>query len=236
MPTPQRKDDELNEDGDGGMEEHEEDSITEGGEVEEPEPADVTDEPVEEMEPPVDEEPILEPEVKKKGKKRKAKGEPGEKKKTSKKKKKRKLSTDSIGDLMPKEDSPLTPNDDVDADADYIGEPVRKSKKPKMDKVQKSSAEICADYGIQDVQLEYTDADYQNLTTYKLFSQHIRPLLAKENPKLAMAKMVMLIGAKWREFLSANPNKDAIQEAEASGRGRSRKLPSDGIGHCFFCY
>lgn len=130
---------------------------------------------------------------------------------------------------MPKEDSPLPLIDDLEGDTDYLGEPVRKSKKPKVDKVQKSSAEICADYGIQDVQLEYTDADYQNLTTYKLFSQHIRPLLAKENPKLAMAKMVMLIGAKWREFLSANPNKDAIQEAEAGVPGRSRKVPREGM-------
>lgn len=71
----------------------------EGGDVEDQETGDVIDEPLEELEPPLDEDPILEQEVKKKGKKRKAKGEPGEKKKTSKKKKKRKLSTDSIGDV-----------------------------------------------------------------------------------------------------------------------------------------
>ncbi|XP_042241435.1 chromodomain-helicase-DNA-binding protein Mi-2 homolog [Homarus americanus] len=32
-------------------------------------------------------------------------------------------------------------------------------------------------------QLEYTENDYQTLTTYKLFQQHVRPLLAKENPR-----------------------------------------------------
>lgn len=253
MPTPQRKDDDddlNNEDcgEDGALEEPEDDSVTaageeshstpnsftelednQGGDIEEePEPDDPIDDPPEDMEPPLKEDPILEPEIKKKGKKRKAKGEQGEKKKTSKKKKKRKLSTDSAGDLPPLADSPIPPLDDFDQqDPEFIGEPVKKSKKPKIEKIKKSSAEICAELGIQDVAMEYTDADYQNLTTYKLFSQHIRPLLAKENPKLAMSKMVMLIGSKWREFLMANPNKDAIQEAEATNPGRQRKATKD---------
>ncbi|KAH7958416.1 hypothetical protein HPB49_001404 [Dermacentor silvarum] len=56
--------------------------------------------------------------------------------------------------------------------------------------------------------MEYTDADYQNLTSYKLFSQHVRPLITKANPKIAMAKIVLLISAKWHEFLRDNPNAD----------------------------
>lgn len=44
--------------------------------------------------------------------------------------------------------------------------------------------EVCNTFGLTDVQIEYTDADFQNLTTYKLFQQHVRPLLAKENPKV----------------------------------------------------
>ena len=44
--------------------------------------------------------------------------------------------------------------------------------------------EVCSTFGLTDVAIEYTDADFQNLTTYKLFQQHVRPLLAKENPKV----------------------------------------------------
>lgn len=44
--------------------------------------------------------------------------------------------------------------------------------------------EVCSTFGLTDVGIEYTDADFQNLTTYKLFQQHVRPLLAKENPKV----------------------------------------------------
>lgn len=44
--------------------------------------------------------------------------------------------------------------------------------------------EVCSTFGLTDVHIDYTDADFQNLTTYKLFQQHVRPLLAKENPKV----------------------------------------------------
>ncbi|PSN37765.1 Chromodomain-helicase-DNA-binding protein Mi-2 [Blattella germanica] len=43
--------------------------------------------------------------------------------------------------------------------------------------------EVCDTFGLTDVDVEYTEADFQNFTTYKLFQQHVRPLLSKENPK-----------------------------------------------------
>lgn len=47
-------------------------------------------------------------------------------------------------------------------------------------------AEVCESFGLNDVDLEYTENDYQTLTTYKLFQQHVRPLLAKENPRVRL--------------------------------------------------
>jgi hypothetical protein len=44
--------------------------------------------------------------------------------------------------------------------------------------------EVCISFGLTDVDIHYTDADLENLTTYKLFQQHVRPLLVKENPKV----------------------------------------------------
>ncbi|GAB6031265.1 choline dehydrogenase 5 [Chamberlinius hualienensis] len=175
---------------------------------------------------------------KRKGKKRKAKGEAGEKKKASKKKKRRKMSTDSYGDPPLDGDSPRSPQAEYEQDATSYTPDTnisKKSKKPKAEKAQKTSAEVCAELGIEDIELEYTDEDYTALTSYKLFSQHIRPLLAKENPKLPISKMVTLVGAKWREFIMSNPNADAVREAEVipatpvSKAGKS-KTPKEDYG------
>lgn len=47
-----------------------------------------------------------------------------------------------------------------------------------------TTEEVCSTFGLNDVDLEYTDQDMQNLTSYKLFQQHVRPHLTKENPKV----------------------------------------------------
>lgn len=76
--------------------------------------------------------------------------------------------------------------------------------------------EVCTTFGLTDVELEYTDTDYQNLTTYKLFQQHVRPLLAKENPKVPMSKLMMLVAAKWRDFSLQNPHLQQSSDADSS--------------------
>ena len=45
-------------------------------------------------------------------------------------------------------------------------------------------AEVCENFGLSDVDLEYSDADYQNLTTYKLFQQTYRQRIQAANPKV----------------------------------------------------
>lgn len=49
-----------------------------------------------------------------------------------------------------------------------------------------SVEEVCSLFGLTDVQIDYTEEDYQNLTTYKLFQQHVRPILAKDNQKVCL--------------------------------------------------
>lgn len=87
-------------------------------------------------------------------------------------------------------------------------------------------AQVCSTFGLTDVELTFTDTDYQNLTTYKLFQQHVRPLLAKENPKVPMSKLMMLVAAKWREFSVANPHlqseEQQLSEPEYSKPTRTR--------------
>lgn len=72
--------------------------------------------------------------------------------------------------------------------------------------------------GIVNIELNYTDDDFQNLVTYKLFNQHIRPLLLEKNPKLVMYRMVSVIGAKWREFIELREHKEKDQQQKTTAQ------------------
>uniref|UniRef100_A0AAR2KIX5 DNA helicase n=1 Tax=Pygocentrus nattereri TaxID=42514 RepID=A0AAR2KIX5_PYGNA len=69
----------------------------------------------------------------------------------------------------------------------------------------KSSSQLLADWGMKDIDYTFTQEDYRSLTNYKAFSQMVRPLIAAKNPKIAVSKMMMVLGAKWREFSTKNP-------------------------------
>uniref|UniRef100_A0A8C7WKY0 Chromodomain helicase DNA binding protein 4a n=1 Tax=Oncorhynchus mykiss TaxID=8022 RepID=A0A8C7WKY0_ONCMY len=58
---------------------------------------------------------------------------------------------------------------------------------------------------MEDIDHVFSDEDYRSLTNYKAFSQYVRPLIAAKNPKIAVSKMMMVLGAKWREFSTNNP-------------------------------
>ncbi|XP_015590337.1 chromodomain-helicase-DNA-binding protein Mi-2 homolog isoform X3 [Cephus cinctus] len=151
---------------------------------------------------------------KKKGKKRKARSED---KKGKKKKKKKKSDSGDESDFGGGEAV-----EGAGDDSDYASN--RKSRKSSSRKSSSHNTpsnqgggqepttgmptieEVCSTFGLTDVQIEYSDADFQNLTTYKLFQQHVRPLLAKENPKVPMSKLMMLVAAKWRDFSELNPH------------------------------
>lgn len=157
---------------------------------------------------------------KKKGKKRKARSED---KKGKKKKKKKKSDSGDESDFGGGDNA-----DVAGEDSDYASN--RKSRKSSSRKSSSHAAsatatptpvtqgqqepatgmptieEVCSTFALTDVAIEYSDADFQNLTTYKLFQQHVRPLLAKENPKVPMSKLMMLVAAKWRDFSEMNPH------------------------------
>ena len=59
---------------------------------------------------------------------------------------------------------------------------------------------VCDSFGLNDVDLDYTEADYQNLTTYRLFRQTYQSRIEGANPKSPKPKLMMLLAAKWREF------------------------------------
>ncbi|KAG7469369.1 hypothetical protein MATL_G00128050 [Megalops atlanticus] len=69
----------------------------------------------------------------------------------------------------------------------------------------KTSAQLLDEWGMEDIDHVFTHEDYSTLTNYKAFSQFVRPLIAAKNPKIAVSKMMMVLGAKWREFSTNNP-------------------------------
>ena len=64
-----------------------------------------------------------------------------------------------------------------------------------------SVKEVCENFGLNDVDLDYSDADYQNLKTYKMFQQTCRSRIQSANPKVPQPKLTMLLAAKWRDLL-----------------------------------
>ena len=164
----------------------------------------------------------------KKGKKRKAKSEG---KKDKKKKKKKKNDSEEEAEFEAQE----APDTDNVQDSDAAASSSKKSSRKSRGKASSNSNsatpsessgmptvdEVCATFGLTDVEIEYSDADYQNLTTYKLFQQHVRPLLSKENPKVPMGKLMMLVAAKWRDFSEMNPHTKEQMEEEEGGNEES---------------
>ncbi|XP_069683396.1 chromodomain-helicase-DNA-binding protein Mi-2 homolog isoform X2 [Periplaneta americana] len=164
----------------------------------------------------------------KKGKKRKARSED---KKGKKKKKKKKADSGDESDYAFDDDGGGNDSDFVGGSSSRKSRKSRGSQKhtPQPAPVQDSNSgmptveEVCETFGLTDVDVEYTEADFQNLTTYKLFQQHVRPLLSKENPKVPMSKLMMLVAAKWRDFTNINPNTEQEPESVADEGYSSRK-------------
>ncbi|XP_058170277.1 chromodomain-helicase-DNA-binding protein Mi-2 homolog [Anopheles ziemanni] len=88
--------------------------------------------------------------------------------------------------------------------------------KEKMPSIQ----EVCSSFDLTDVKIEYSEEDFENLVTFKMFQTHVRPILTKENPKVPMAKLMMLVAAKWREFCTQNPH---IPSEEAGGEAKEEE-------------
>ncbi|KAF7686185.1 hypothetical protein HF521_015547 [Silurus meridionalis] len=84
------------------------------------------------------------------------------------------------------------PEEEEDEDDDDSSEP-------------KTSSQLLDTWGMEDIDHVFTEEDYRSLTNYKAFSQFVRPLIAAKNPKIAVSKMMMVLGAKWREFSTNNP-------------------------------
>ncbi|KAL2084909.1 hypothetical protein ACEWY4_020427 [Coilia grayii] len=79
----------------------------------------------------------------------------------------------------------------------------------------KTSAQLLENWGMKDIDYAFTQQDYSTLTNYKAFSQFVRPLIAAKNPKIAVSKMMMVLGAKWREFSTNNPLRGSASASAA---------------------
>ena len=114
---------------------------------------------------------------------------------------------------------------------------------------QKSSKDVCDECGIDYIPMKYTDNDYVNLSTFKLFSQNVRPIINSRYPKLPTQKIMTLMAAYWREFLELkgsqncsnntltdsnndhdnNNDRMEVEEPRTSRSRRSRKTAQDDV-------
>ncbi|KRY35153.1 Chromodomain-helicase-DNA-binding protein 3 [Trichinella spiralis] len=79
-------------------------------------------------------------------------------------------------------------------------QPVSNSSPVTTTSVSPSSAQICQEYKLTDVVLNYLDDDFQGITNYKAFNTKVRPMILESNPKIAKARLVTLMATKWKEF------------------------------------
>ncbi|XP_035537770.1 chromodomain-helicase-DNA-binding protein 4-like [Morone saxatilis] len=121
---------------------------------------------------------------------------PGRKKKKRASSGKEKKRSSAGADRSASKKKEPEPEEDDDDDDDDGSEP-------------KSSSQLLDDWGMEDIDHVFTEEDYRSLTNYKAFSQFVRPLIAAKNPKIAVSKMMMVLGAKWREFSTNNPLRGA---------------------------
>ena len=61
--------------------------------------------------------------------------------------------------------------------------------------------------------MKYSENDFVNLSTYKLFSQQVRPIINPRCPKLPTQKIMALITAYWREFLEIKSSQNTAAHA-----------------------
>ena len=135
-------------------------------------------------------------------------------------------------------DSDLSEQEIEEEEEDPNPKPSKRGRKSKgREDSPPTAKQVCEQRGFNDVDLEYTDADFLKLTTFKLFQQTYRPRIQAENPKIPMSKLVMLVAAKWREFCSlANgkkakkPVKEHEEEDEDHLSNRGRKSTGPGRG------
>ncbi|XP_067280975.1 chromodomain-helicase-DNA-binding protein 4a isoform X2 [Pseudorasbora parva] len=116
---------------------------------------------------------------------------PGKKKKKRASTTKEKKRSSSVADRNSAASKRREPEEEEDEDDD--------------DSEPKSSSQLLDTWGMEDIDHVFTEEDYRTLTNYKAFSQFVRPLIAAKNPKIAVSKMMMVLGAKWREFSTNNP-------------------------------
>lgn len=122
-----------------------------------------------------------------------------------------------------------------DNDSDYQSSK-RSGRRKKEEKASKSTAsseatalsvdEVCTNFDMTDVEIEYTDSEYNDLTTFKAFLQHVRPILQRENARVPMSKLMMLVEAKWRQFSEENPNLQSEAAAAAEEEAEEEEPPA----------
>ena len=79
--------------------------------------------------------------------------------------------------------------------------------------------------------LEYSDADYSNLTTYKLFQQTFRPRIQAENPKVTSWLLAVLDdgdGDSEGDYNESDAGADV--QADDAGGGEVARVHQSGSG------
>ena len=166
---------------DGG--EGEEDEIIKGGGYEDEDHSMMDSENGDKDEEDELDEPDNASKKKKKSKKHKSRSDDKKSKKKKKKKRAESAEASEAEEEAPVEDAVSSKKKTKSKAAVATATPSNNSNNS-GDSGMPSVDEVCSTFGLADVKIDYNDSEYQNLNNYKLFQQHVRPILQKENPKV----------------------------------------------------
>ncbi|VDP28274.1 unnamed protein product [Soboliphyme baturini] len=115
----------------------------------------------------------------------------------------------------------------ADDSSDTVSSPASTTSKQKM-----CSATLCAEFGLNDVVLDYDSNDFNGITNYKAFNTKVRPLLLEVNPKISKTRLVTVMALKWKEFqetFGARSRSSQLLATSTNGADTSR-TPVPGSG------
>ena len=71
---------------------------------------------------------------------------------------------------------------------------------------QKSVNELTHEWGLNyNIEMEYTESDYEECVDHKSYSTRIKPLLVEDYPDLSPSQVTTLLKAFWHDFKEKNP-------------------------------
>ncbi|XP_063720440.1 chromodomain-helicase-DNA-binding protein 4-like isoform X2 [Symsagittifera roscoffensis] len=89
-------------------------------------------------------------------------------------------------------------------------------------KKKKSVNDLTSEWGLtHNIEMEYTESDYEDCVDHKSYSNKIKPILTEDYPDLTPSQVTALLKAFWHDFKEKNPKLQAKKDKPTTSTNRS---------------